>query len=144
MLNLLTAVSLLLCLAAVTVWVRSYWRCDSVRWARHNLLDPRPRDGFLVEDVYASFECGRATLRWWRYESYEWTGHLPDPGFHADSRPSLGYCADRYDRSSRSDLGCWLHRSVAGVDLPPSTCANGRATASVTGITIGESACHCG
>jgi hypothetical protein len=73
LLNLLTALSLLLCVAACVLWVRSYWHCDSIAWGRNNLSDPyRHRgEGFRVEDVYAQFECGWATLRWWRYQSTE-------------------------------------------------------------------------
>ena len=32
LLNLLTALSLLLCVAVTVLWVRSYWRADEVRW----------------------------------------------------------------------------------------------------------------
>ena len=33
--NLAAAVSLALCVATAALWVRSYWRRDSVQWARY-------------------------------------------------------------------------------------------------------------
>jgi hypothetical protein len=114
LLNLSTVLSLLLCVALAALWVRSYWRCDSIGWARNNLGDPHTNESILVEDVYAAFECGKATLRWWRYESSEWTGSVNEPGFRAESRPCRRYGSDF---SAESDFGCWLHRSIAGVQL---------------------------
>ena len=34
LLNFLTALSLLLCVAVVALWVRSYWVSDEVRWGQ--------------------------------------------------------------------------------------------------------------
>ena len=36
--TLLSALSLLLCVAAVVLWVRSYWLCDFVGWSVVNYL----------------------------------------------------------------------------------------------------------
>ena len=112
--TILSALSLLLCVAVVALWVRSYWRHDSIHWTRHNFDDPSPRSPIRVETVTAESECGRAGLRWWRYESREWTGSVPDPGLRVASRSNPDYSSGF---SNETKLGCWLHRSVAGVDL---------------------------
>jgi hypothetical protein len=116
LLNLLTALSLLLCVAVGALWLRSHSRCDTCRWDRNHFDDPLTRGPILVEYVVAKFECGRAAFLWWRYESYEWTGSVHEPGFHAESRPSSSDGSD-FRLYAKSDLGCWLHRSVSGVEL---------------------------
>ena len=70
-----------------------------------------------MEDVTADVERGKATLRWWRYESWEWTGHVEEPGFWAESRVSDRMGEFDFYRYGASDLGCWLHRRFAGVEL---------------------------
>ena len=85
LLNLLTVLSLVLCVAAVALWVRSYWRCDDVRvgtgraygvfhvivatgpgrlrvgTCREHLLDPAdpdPRRGRLLVWRHGSYPAG--------------------------------------------------------------------------------------
>ena len=41
LLNLLTILSLLLCVAAVALWIRSYWAGDELQWTRERREDAR-------------------------------------------------------------------------------------------------------
>ena len=60
LLNLLTALSLLLCVAAVGLWVRSYWRYDSVAVV-DNTVERQGDHGVLWRSYAAS--SGRGMLR---------------------------------------------------------------------------------
>jgi hypothetical protein len=114
LLNLLTALSLLLCVAVVALWVRSYWRSDSVGWCESNVGIPESQ-GFLFDaGVYAESAWGKAALCWHRIETHEWTGSRTEPGFSAGSSQSE---APPDFASEMVGLGCWLHRSIAGVEV---------------------------
>ena len=41
LLTLATLLPLLLCLATVVLWVRSYWRCDEFEWSEGNVISSR-------------------------------------------------------------------------------------------------------
>jgi hypothetical protein len=56
LLNLLTLLSLLLCLAAVVLWVRSYRRADDWGWARFR--DHAAASGGEAEAVESLIRCG--------------------------------------------------------------------------------------
>lgn len=56
-LSLLTAVSLLLLLAVATLWVRSHWRFDHVRYARFRNEDPPWADTVRVSAASLAGVC---------------------------------------------------------------------------------------
>jgi hypothetical protein len=114
LLNLLTALSLLVFLAVTVLWVRSYRRCDSVGWGRTNVGNPkRVEDFFLEEMASAAFVSGQATLWWSRVETSEWTSPVIEPGFWAGSRVGA---RRGFAFPSEFEPDRWRHHSFAGVE----------------------------
>jgi hypothetical protein len=67
LLNILTALSLLLCLACGVVWVRSYWRGDYVSrvwFAKDTLMPPANEDDRFGPQTYTEWR----TLSIWTYD----------------------------------------------------------------------------
>jgi hypothetical protein len=115
LLNLLTALSLLVFVAVAVLWVRSYRTCTSVGWGRTNVGDPkRVEDFFLEEMASAAFVSGQATLWWSRVETSEWTSPVIEPGFWAGSRVGA---RRGFAFPSELERDQWRQYSVAGVEL---------------------------
>ena len=113
LLNLLTAPSLLLCVAAVVLWARSYWSCDTVQWGTHNLDDPWPRNKpMYAATADVNIARGVASATWWSYQSYEWTGSVPTPGVSFTSTEPRDPL--RYDSALTS---LWLDWSLGDFSL---------------------------
>src|SRR5689334_9073190 len=51
LLNLLTVLSLLVCVAVAPIWVRSYWMNDTYRWPRHS-DDPAAVSNTALASMY--------------------------------------------------------------------------------------------
>jgi hypothetical protein len=101
LLNLLTALSLLLFLAVVAVWVRSYWRMDQWSGARSTLWCAESRGG-------------RVTL----YVVYGW----PDPKplrWHADVRHPPGPGVGIYPRTQWERFGLYREAGTAVAPMTP-------------------------
>src|SRR5688500_17921214 len=90
LLNLVTLVSLVLCAAAVALWVRSYWVADSFAWRR------APPDGATRVSASAALHTGRGGIMWQEVRTTRPAGDArPDgpphvqftPGWHTDPRP---------------------------------------------------------
>jgi hypothetical protein len=114
--NLLTALSLLLCVAAVALWVRSYWRCDWIGWGQTDThVLERVEDCHVERSVSLAFEYGKATLRWARVETNELSGPGIEPGLRAGSRNSDRRRA--LDFARESEVGEWVNHSFAGVEF---------------------------
>src|SRR5688500_6142897 len=79
LLNLVTAVSLLLCVATVVLWVRSYWVGDRVSWARGGRVDAvySGAGGFGVSRITNG--SGARGVRWNRVDTppYPFTHESP-------------------------------------------------------------------
>jgi hypothetical protein len=128
LLNLLTILSLLLCVMFSALWLRSYWVRDIYSWERnnmHSLADEsgdlsakppsRPREPYLFRDV-SELTCARggARLRWERVELHAFSGvPWPAPGFTHEDRPIVG----TYPSAARPlPTGTWLDWSCAGFE----------------------------
>jgi hypothetical protein len=83
LLNLLTALSLLLFAAAVVLWVRSYWRYDQVNWfSADNGLCLASGDGVFAVMFGPNYK-GPGAVQWppgWRYRNYAALGPDGLPG----------------------------------------------------------------
>jgi hypothetical protein len=71
MINTLAATSLLLCLAAAALWVRSYWVADGVSHVLPEGREPMPPGeeedaSYVYRDLSATATCGRVQLLWVR------------------------------------------------------------------------------
>ena len=88
LLNLLTALSLLLCVAVVALWVRSYWVADTLSWSGGMACRVGSHNGLLVWNVFRP-DPGYTKLPWWQ------TYRGRDPG----------YAWDRLGRSAWNRLG---------------------------------------
>ena|SRR5687768_17305998 len=109
LLNVLTALSLLLCAATIALWVRSYWRYDHVMWARFvrqsNPARGEEQGAFVHRSVEIRISRGRAMSEWgqfWIWDPFPhptWT-HVSDvspPDFNVSGksiRARLGF--ERY------------------------------------------------
>jgi hypothetical protein len=73
LLNAATVLSLVLCVAAVVLWVRSYWRSDDVQWARYVRQTEVARGEEQGAWVYATIDVrsnrGRVSVEWGRLDS---------------------------------------------------------------------------
>jgi hypothetical protein len=64
LLNAATAVSVVLCLAAVVLWARSYWSHDSATWNGFvRPAGPNPKYGYFSYDVDVASTRGRARVQ---------------------------------------------------------------------------------
>jgi hypothetical protein len=96
LLNLLTALSALLCVVACVLWARSYWRCDRIAAA---VDDPRPLKG-----RYASLNAyrGRLLVMWMRVDvtgtgiGYESKPLRPEGGYVFDLEPGHYFAGFQY------------------------------------------------
>ncbi len=93
----ISALSLMLCLACIIMWVRSYWRYDEAGW------NQRSRNGSVGEAEYFNVvsECGqlRFDLQWYRGNAIAFPADWPTDGVSVrrpglDSRPAV---SGRYD-----------------------------------------------
>jgi hypothetical protein len=70
LLNLLTILSLLLCLAAAVLWARSYWVAEGVSHVLAEGREPMPPGeedaSYVYRDLSATATCGRVQLLWVR------------------------------------------------------------------------------
>jgi hypothetical protein len=126
LLNLLTAGSLLLCVAVCVLWVRSYWRYDQVnRFGADHVLELSSGDGVFAV-MYGPTYKGPGAVQWptsWRYRNYKALGKNGLPGQMAIAshrrlhRLGLAYDANRlitpslgppYYSSHRLYLPHWL------------------------------------
>jgi hypothetical protein len=76
LLNLLTGVSLLLCVAVVLLWVRSYWFADTLRWSGGKIYSLGSHNGLLVWNDFRP-DPGNPALPWrqtyrGRDRGYDW------------------------------------------------------------------------
>jgi len=72
LLNLLTLLSLLLCVAVVTLWVRSHWVRDTIHWANTNYPypgNPAIALPLFVESAEITSARGGLRLEWMRTET---------------------------------------------------------------------------
>ena len=109
LLNLLTALSLLLCVALCALWVRTLWRQDVVRFPgrRHNL--------FTTPHVVWSATAGRPYWEGPAYESYE-----PNRKFAATFGPFFGYSRRPAPGGSRHAALGFAYLSY--LQPPPNAC----------------------
>lgn len=63
LLNALTTLSLLLCVAAVGLWVRSYWRCDNIWLGRLEASTDKGEVYITWDSRPPSVACGYASAR---------------------------------------------------------------------------------
>jgi hypothetical protein len=104
LLNLLTALSLLLCVAVAALWVRSYWRYDQVNWfSADSGLCLASGDGILAVMFGPNYN-GAGAVAWprgWRYRNYAALGAQGLPGqvqiasYHQLGRLGLAYDGNR-------------------------------------------------
>ena len=64
LLNILTALSLLLCVVVVAIWVRSYWFADTLRWSGGRVCSISSHNGLLVWNDFRP-DPGSPALPWW-------------------------------------------------------------------------------
>src|SRR4051812_7920189 len=64
LLNLLTVLSLLLCMATMALWGRSYWFADTLRWSGGRICSIGSHNGLLVWNDFRP-DPGSPTLPWW-------------------------------------------------------------------------------
>jgi len=111
--NLAVAVSLLLCLATVGVWVRSGWVSDTLVWSDW----PVDRSYFDLKSVWSS----RGGLQWSSWHcvgsSYMW---WDDAHFNYSREPATNYPVyeDHFDLPRTSNLP---HHRLLGFELNPET-----------------------
>ena len=77
LLNLLTALSLVLCVAVLALWVRSHWVRDTVEWANTDdpyVGNPRVSLPLFVDSSEITSARGGLRLEWMRTESRAWSG----------------------------------------------------------------------
>src|ERR1051326_8712062 len=78
--NVLSAISLLMCLATAGLWVRSYWRCDWLTYSAKLAAD-RQQDRDLLYSQYGVVRFEHATGGW----NPAINGYPADIGFKASS-----------------------------------------------------------
>src|SRR5687767_15143528 len=101
LLNLLTALSLLLCMASLTLWGRSYWHGDRVGYRRADAYGGRHRDVALA-CMSGQFSLTRS---WWVAP-----GAAVEGGWYFDERSARpGYYMD-------GGFGGFQHRTVTAPD----------------------------
>ena len=89
LLNLLAALSLLLCVAVAVVWVRSYWHFDklTLSWNRPSAESQRSDAEFVTVGswpgrvVFAAVRVAGADARWFQWAASD-TPSIRDPGLH--------------------------------------------------------------
>ena len=113
LLNLLTVLSLLLCIAAVALWVRSYWYVDVLRWPGGIVRSVGSHNGILVLQSYkpdrdAPYLPWRQTSRG-RDPGYDWRNWGGSPW----NRSGFGYAEGSTAAGNRIRQAVVPHWAVA-------------------------------
>ena len=109
------ALSLLLCIATVVLWVRSYWAADSVWWNGfnrvHAIVLSRGKLGLFFQQINASAPFSVTANR-----GHRWNQVPSD--MHANGREGLGFgyatLRDAYGSRQTALVPCWFFAICAG------------------------------
>jgi hypothetical protein len=138
LLNLLTALSLLLCVAAVALWVRSYWHFDKLTlWRNRPSAQSQRSDAEIVtvgsmpgRVLFAAVRVAGADARWFEW-AYSDTPSIRDPGLHLAGG---GWAYNR--RATRQMPLFTAHYQVRDASSPWTTGNGGSALGTERSITV--------